>query len=108
MERLALPPSRACSICRLRLSEDCVTSCAPEGKYKLFEPDMRRRLIDLPKLTFEEYQALPGPMKGNWLFIVETKIMEALNGEEVELPMKDIRLGRIVPNGRDTNSENGS
>lgn len=75
------PPSRACGICRNRMNQVCIEECAPEESYEHFDPDMNRHLGNMPKLTFDEYLELPGSMKGKWLFVQQTKILEALNGE---------------------------
>ena len=77
------PPSRACGICRNRMNQMCVEVCAPDGKYEHFDPNMRRTLDMLPVLTIEEYRELNGKMKGEWLFILMQKLMEAQNGKEL-------------------------
>ena len=83
-KELYMPPSRACGICRNRLSEVCVEVCTPAGDYKDFDPDMGRQLDTFPKLTYAEYMELCGSMKGKWLYVMQTKIMDALNGEDRE------------------------
>ena len=35
----------------------------------------------MPSLSLDEYRELPGCMKGEWLFIQQKKILEAINGE---------------------------
>lgn len=82
MKEICLPPSRACGICRNRMNEVCLENCAPEKKYGSFEPDMTRPLDKLPTLTFKEYLELPGAMKGRWLFIQQTKLIEFMKGED--------------------------
>ncbi len=76
------PPSRACAICRNSMGELCLSRCAPKGDYSEFRPDMDKPLDMMPKLSFEEYMELPGSMKGKWLFVIQTKILEVINGDE--------------------------
>lgn len=83
MKEIELPPSRACNICRYKMSDICSEKCAPAKDYRFFEPDMRRELPSLPTLSFQEYLELPSSMKGKWLFVQQTKILEALNGDEL-------------------------
>lgn len=84
MKELQMPPSRVCSICLNRMNEVCLEGCASENKYKEFDPDMGRSLDMLPTLSFREYMELPGTMKGKWLFVVQTKIIQNIKGEENE------------------------
>lgn len=76
-----MPPSRACGICRNRMNEVCLEECAPDGDYEHFDPNMNRPTETFPNLSLEEYRHLTGKMKGEWLFIQQTKILEAINGE---------------------------
>lgn len=69
-------------MCRNRMNEVCLENCAPEKKYGSFEPDMTRPLEKMPTLTFNEYIELPGVMKGKWLFIQQTKLIEFMKGED--------------------------
>lgn len=84
MREIYLPPSRACSICRNRMSEGCLNGCSTSEDYYYFEPDMTKSLDSLPTLTFGEYMHLPGKMKGKWLFVIQTKIIEWMKGEQNE------------------------
>ena len=81
-ELLAIPtpPSRACGVCRNRLNEVCVEDCSMTKDYRYFDPDMEFPADLIPTLTFKEYQALTGSMKGKWLFYQQSKIWEVLSG----------------------------
>lgn len=92
---VSMPPSRACSVCRNNLNETCVTECAPAKDFKDFDPDMERSFGLVPKLTFQEYMDLPGNMKGKWLFYQQTKILEAINGDELGPPVYRRRSVKI-------------
>ena len=81
MKEINMPPSRACEICRNRMNDVCL-ECAKSQDFKDFRPDMKRPLEKLPTLTFEEYLELPGPMKGKWLFVLSSKIVEAINEQQ--------------------------
>jgi hypothetical protein len=82
MKEIIMPPSRVCGICKNTMGELCLENCASKGDFSQFNPDMEKPLELIPKLTFEEYLELPGSIKGKWLFIQNTKILEALNGDE--------------------------
>ncbi|KKQ63512.1 MAG: hypothetical protein US85_C0016G0008 [Candidatus Shapirobacteria bacterium GW2011_GWF1_38_23] len=64
------------------MNEVCLENCAIKKNYHDFEPDMTRPLEKLPTLTLTEYMELTGPMKGKWLFIQQTKLIEFLKGED--------------------------
>jgi len=63
------------------MNDVCLEECASEGEFKHFEPNMNRPSETLPTLSLEEYRQLTGKMKGEWLFIQQKKILEAINGE---------------------------
>ena len=42
---------------------------------------MDRSIHNIPSLSLDEYRELPGCMNGEWLFIQQKKILEAINGE---------------------------
>ena len=77
---LDMPPSRACSICKNRMNDICLDDCAPNESYRYFEPNMKMDADLFPKLSIEEYRELNGKMKGEWLFVQQTKLMEVQNG----------------------------
>ena len=77
-----MPPSMACSICRNKMNDICLSICAPAEDYKSFDPDMDIDPDLLPNLTIEEYRELSGKMKGEWLFVQQRKLLEAVNGQE--------------------------
>ena len=77
-----MPPSRACSICRNRMNDICLDNCAPRETYQYFEPNMEMDADLFPKLSIEEYRELNGKMKGEWLFVQQTKLMEVQNGTD--------------------------
>ena len=76
----ALPFSAACRICRNSLLDVCVEDCAVYKDFKHFEPDMRLPVLNLPRFTMQEYQELPGVVKGEFLAFYLIKLMEVLNG----------------------------
>ena len=78
MKELPLPPSRACSVCRNRMSETCVGQCAVRKDYSFFEPDMTFPFYLIPSLALEEYRELNGRAKGEWMFFLTTKLLEVL------------------------------
>ena len=65
------------------MGEICIEHCAPKKNYLHFNPEMGLDFAKLPKLSIDEYGELTGPMKGKWLFVLLTKIMEELNGEYI-------------------------
>lgn len=83
MERLVLPPSRACGVCRNRMNEICIEGCAPSGDFKDFEPDLSIPLENLPNLSLEEFRELPGQMRADWVFTEHQAIRRQLNGDEL-------------------------
>lgn len=85
MKEIQMPPSRACGLCRNRMNEVCLNGCTTSKDFKQFDPDMRYPLRLLPALSFKEFMELPGSMKGKWLFIQQTKIVEVLNESEPEV-----------------------
>jgi hypothetical protein len=95
---IPVPPSRACGICRNRMNQVCLEVCAPKESYEYFDPDSNRPLGNMPKLTFNEYLELPGSMKGKWLFVQQTKIQEAFNGDEIRGNIYGARSGRLSKN----------
>ena len=86
-EEIVMPPSRACGVCRNRMNDVCLNECAPVADFKDFDPDMRRVLVTFPKLTYQEYLELPASMKGKWLFVMQTKLVEAINGDDNLRPL---------------------
>ena len=48
-----------------------------DESYRHFEPNMKMDADLFPKLSIEEYRELNGKMKGEWLFVQQTKLMEA-------------------------------
>ena len=81
-KEIHLPPGRACQICRNRMGDVCLSICAPAGDYRYFEPKMDEPIFLFPNLSFVEYMELPGSMKGKWLFVQQTKILETLYERE--------------------------
>ena len=77
---LDMPPSRVCSICKNRMNDICLNNCVPDETYKHFDPNMEMDADQYPKLSIEEYRELNGKMKGEWLFVQQTKLMEVQNG----------------------------
>jgi len=98
MERLRLPPSRACRICINRMSDVCLERCAPAGKFKDFRPDLTIPLEDMPKLTLEEFRALPGQMRADWIFAEHQAIRSKLDGSENRPIIYRKRSSRIFEN----------
>ena len=62
------------------MNDVCVEDCAPSESYKYFDPDMEMDANLHHKLSIEEYRELNGKMKGEWLFVQQTKLMEVQNG----------------------------
>lgn len=91
---ILLPPSRACDICKNRMNDVCIGGCVPGRKWEYFDPDMTRKII--PTLTLEEFRELNGKMKGEWLFIQLTKILEVVHGDEFGA-LANYPRGRRIP-----------
>ena len=108
MERMIMPPSRACGICRNRMNEVCIEKCAPAGEYCEFDPNMNTPLNMLPDLSIDEYRELNGKMKGEWLFIQLKKIVEAHNGDEIRSYLNRARSRRTFEGIRDQGLLHGS
>jgi len=62
------------------MNDICLDDCAPNESYEYFEPNMEMDADLFPKLSIEEYRELNGKMKGEWLFVQQSKLMEVSNG----------------------------
>lgn len=108
MKEMFLPPSRVCEICKLRMSQPCVEKCAPSKNYVYFDPNMDKPIELFPRLTMKEYRDLNGRMKGEWLFVIYTRILEELNGQNYDNPpsrriLTNIKVKNLLPGAEKEN-----
>lgn len=82
-EYIVLPTTALCRVCRLQMSDVC-ESCM-ENKMDRFEPKIIPFAF-LRTFTMEDYEELPNGAKGRLLAYYLIRIMEVLNGRDIDDP----------------------
>jgi len=66
------------------MTDGCVEDCAIHKDFKFFEPKKEMGPIHLPRFTMKEYDELPGKIKDEFLAFYIIKILEELNGRDID------------------------
>jgi hypothetical protein len=78
-----LPAKAACRVCKYQISDIC-PDCLSDNLSKFDPKNMAFYL--LPLFTMDEYKELPNRIKGKLLAFYVIKIMEVLNGRDIDDP----------------------